>query len=279
VPECTFDDGYAILNADDDRVYAMKENLSCGIALFSLDPANDRIREHCAAGGLAATAENGWLTVIHGTAMTHIAEIRKIPITLEGKSDCMIQNTMAAVLAAVISGFPIQTIKKSIKTFTLSPECNPGRMNFYHFKGFNVILDYAHNTAGFNELRKFMNQETAAMKVGIIGVAGDRRDQDIIRIGETAADMFDEIIIRHDKDGRGKTCEEISSLLLTGIRSKNPFKQVQVISDEIEALDHAMKNAVPGSLIFISGDDIHAIINFLIEKEKTENTALVKYGS
>src|SRR5690606_14813096 len=158
VPECTFDDGYAILNTDDDRVYAMKENLSCGIALFSLDPANDRIREHCAAGGLAATAENGWLTVIHGTAMTHIAEIRKIPITLEGKSDCMIQNTMAAVLAAVISGFPIQTIKKSIKTFTLSPECNPGRMNFYHFKGFNVILDYAHNTAGFNELRKFMNQ-------------------------------------------------------------------------------------------------------------------------
>src|SRR5207245_4343127 len=36
VPESVCPEGYAILNADDDLVYAMKDRLHCKIALFSL---------------------------------------------------------------------------------------------------------------------------------------------------------------------------------------------------------------------------------------------------
>jgi cyanophycin synthetase len=42
--------GYSILNADDDLVYAMKDNLECKIALFSMDENNKRIRKHCQRG-------------------------------------------------------------------------------------------------------------------------------------------------------------------------------------------------------------------------------------
>ncbi|MGL5945285.1 MAG: Mur ligase family protein, partial [Sediminibacterium sp.] len=53
VPETVFPHGYAVLNADDDLVYAMKSALKCNIALFSMDENNPRIQEHCKAGGLA----------------------------------------------------------------------------------------------------------------------------------------------------------------------------------------------------------------------------------
>ena len=54
VPETVFPHGYAVLNADDDLVYKMRDGLKCNIALFSMDEKNPRIKKHCAGGGLAA---------------------------------------------------------------------------------------------------------------------------------------------------------------------------------------------------------------------------------
>ena len=54
-------------------------------------------------------------------------------------------------------------------------------------------------------------------KVGIISGTGDRRDEDIREIGRISAKNFDEIIIRQDKNLRGRTAEEIINLLVEGI--------------------------------------------------------------
>ena len=62
VPETVFPHGYAVLNADDDLVYKMREGLTCNIALFSMDEKNPRIKKHCAKGGLAAVYENGFIS-------------------------------------------------------------------------------------------------------------------------------------------------------------------------------------------------------------------------
>src|SRR5207245_2258353 len=45
VPETVHANGYAILNADDDLVYQMRENVKCRVALFSLHADNHRIEE------------------------------------------------------------------------------------------------------------------------------------------------------------------------------------------------------------------------------------------
>ncbi|MGB3588915.1 MAG: cyanophycin synthetase, partial [Tunicatimonas sp.] len=42
IPESVHKDGYAILNADDDLVYQMRENVDCQVALFSMDEHNPR---------------------------------------------------------------------------------------------------------------------------------------------------------------------------------------------------------------------------------------------
>lgn len=56
----------------------------------------------------------------------------------------------------------------------------------------------------------------------MISGTGDRRDEDIRELGEISARYFDEIIIRCDKNLRGRTAEEIIELLQQGIRNVNP---------------------------------------------------------
>ncbi|HEX2682329.1 MAG TPA: cyanophycin synthetase, partial [Ferruginibacter sp.] len=246
VARCTMDEGYAVLNADDDIVYRMRKDLDCNLAFFSVKENNPRMREHCKHGGIGAVIENGYFTVYKGEWRIRVAKIKDVPLTMNGKAGCMIKNILPAILVGVIRGFEMQVIRKALLSFVPGPELTPGRMNLFNFRGFDVMIDYAHNVDGFREIKEFMKQVKAPVKVGLIGVAGDRRDADIIAMGACAAEMFDEIIIRHDKDGRGRKDEEITSLFMQGILQTDPAMNPLVISDEESAIKYAVDNAKRG---------------------------------
>src|SRR5262245_35037110 len=99
VPETVFPHGYAVLNADDDLVYAMRQDLKCNVALFSMDENNPRIKRHCNDGGLAAVFENGYVTIMKGNWKIRVMQVRNIPLTFEGKAAHNISNCLPAVLA------------------------------------------------------------------------------------------------------------------------------------------------------------------------------------
>ena len=86
---------------------------------------------------------------------------------------------------------------------------------------------------------------------GIITGIGDRRREDTEEVGRIACEMFDEIIIRADQNLRGKTQEEIIDMLMTGINQVDCDKKVTVISQEKEAIDHAIRNVKTNSLIVL----------------------------
>ncbi|MBV9963109.1 MAG: cyanophycin synthetase [Parafilimonas sp.] len=270
VARATADDGFAILNADDDVVYALKDELDCNIALFSLDESNERIKTHCENGGWAAIIEKGYFTICKGEWRTRVARVNEVPLTMEGRVSCMIKNILPSILAASISDFDTKIIRKALQCFIPGPELTPGRMNIFKIKNFEVMIDYVHNTDGFKELKSFMNNVHAAVKTGIIGCAGDRRDDDIRLMGRYAAEIFDEIIIRHDENGRGRTNEELTQLITEGINSVDSGIEVKVISDELEALEYAMQNAVKGSFIVCSSDKIQKSIEFVSAHQQQE---------
>ena len=151
-----------------------------------------------------------------------VDKIVNIPLTFSGKAIFMIQNILPAVLAGFVQNFKIEDIRLALETFIPSPAQTPGRMNMFQFKKFNVMVDYAHNPAGFQAIGKFLEKMDAKPKVGIIAGVGDRRDEDIIALGTLAAQMFDEIIVRQDRNLRGRTEQEIIDLMLEGINSINP---------------------------------------------------------
>lgn len=270
VAHSTAKHGYCILNADDDHVYGIRRDLDCNIALFSTRGDNERVRWHCENGGTAAIVENGYLTLCKGNFKTRIGKIANIPLSFSGKSSSMIKNIVPATLAGFLSGFSPEQLRSALATFIPSPAFTPGRMNMFHFKKFDVMLDYAHNAGGFEELKVFLGRHPAPVKIGIVTGVGDRRDEDIRNIGKYAAQLFDEIIIRHDKDLRGRTKEEMTALIMQGIQQADPSVPVSVISDEHEAIRHAMETAPERSLITTLTEDVPGSLAFLDEALKNE---------
>ena len=277
VAESILPEGTCILNADDDLVYDMRRSIKGNVALFSLDENNPRIIKHTEGGGLAAIVENGYVTICKGTWNIRIDKVINIPLTFSGKAVFMIQNILPAVLAGFIRGFKVDDIRLALETFIPSPTQTPGRMNMFQFRNFNVMVDYAHNPAGFQAIARFLDRIEAKPKVGIIAGVGDRRDEDIIQLGTVASQMFDEIIIRQDKNLRGRSESEIIDLMMKGIQSDDPKKKVMIIPKESEAIDHAIKNAKKGAFIVICSDVVpDALDQILKYKEAEDNFSIHK---
>jgi cyanophycin synthetase len=249
-----FPKGYAILNADDDLVYNMHRDLDCKVAYFSLNENSGRVKRHCAKGGLAAIYENGYVTILKGSWKIRVEKVTNIPLTFSGMAEFNIANVLAATLAAYVQDFKTEDIRQALQTFVPSPALTPGRMNMFYFHNYSVMIDYAHNPHGFMALGKFLSTVNASVKVGVIAGVGDRRDEDIIALGEASAKIFDEIIIRQDRNLRGRTEQNIIDLMTQGIQNINPDKKITVIQKESEAIDYAFEHAVKDSFIVITSD-------------------------
>lgn len=269
VARSTFKDGYTILNADNDLTYDMRHQVECQVALFAMQET-PRIQEHCRKGGWGIYLKDKHIILGKGKQHQLLAHIDEFPITLHGKSECMIENLLPVILAGVLLNFPFETIITALKTFTPTPDNLPGRMNIFDFKKFKVMVDYAHNEAAFEALSKYMQQIESSKKVGIIAATGDRQADDIQKVGYYAANIFDEVIIRHDKNGRGRSNEELTNLLLTGIENSKAKPQVKIISDEKEAIQYAMHHALPGTFIYYFGEDVLDTIHYM----QTESQSL-----
>jgi len=271
VPETVMKDGYAILNADDDLVYDMRKDLECNVAYFAMSDDNPRVMKHCARGGIAAIYENGYITICKGEWKMRLTKAINVPLTFGGKADFMIQNVLPAALTGYLNGFSLEDIRVSLELFTPSPQQTPGRLNLFEFENFTLLLDYAHNAAGLNALKNMLDNMEQTPKVGIIAGVGDRRIEDNEAIGAVSARMFDEIIIRQDKHLRGKTEEELISMLENGIKKEDPNKPVTIIPSEAEAIKHAIKHAKPGSMIVLCSDVVPDALE-LVMKLKEEET-------
>ncbi|HRO42912.1 MAG TPA: cyanophycin synthetase [Flavipsychrobacter sp.] len=271
-------DGYTILNADDDLVYGMREGLECNVALFSLEENSPRIKEHCAKGGLAAVYEHGYVTIIKGGWKIRIEKVADIPLTFSGKAVFNIANVLAAILAVYVRDFKTEDIRQALQTFIPSPAMTPGRMNVFHFKHFTVMLDYAHNTHGIQAIGKFVNSIESPLKVGIVAGVGDRRDEDIISLGEESAKIFDEIIIRQDKNLRGRSEQEMIALISKGIHNIKPQMQIKDFRRESEAIDYALQNAAKNSFIVIISDVVPDALDQVKHYKDVEDGIAVEAG-
>jgi cyanophycin synthetase len=270
IPETVHKDGYSVLNADDDRVYAMRNNVESHFALFSMDEDSPRIKRHSSRGGVSAVYENGYVTIFRGEWKMRVSLAANVPLTKGGKAAFMIQNVLAGVLACYLHGFSIEDIKVAIESFIPSPSQTPGRLNMFNFNKFDLLLDYAHNPAGLRALHKYVEKLDGSPKVGIVAGVGDRRKEDNFELGQIAAEMFDEVIIRQDRNLRGKEEQELIDEIKAGIEDIDPNKPLKIIKKENEAIQYAVENAKEGSLIVISSDVVPDALNMVMKLKEKE---------
>jgi cyanophycin synthetase len=185
----------------------------------------------------------------------------------------MVQNAMAAAAAAHAAGAHLHDIRQGLRSFTTSIYQAPGRLNVFELDGVKVILDYAHNPAGLETLGDFVDRlasdgairerpgeaaRAANLVVGVIATAGDRRDEDMRELGRVAARHFDDIIVREDRNPRGREPGETASLVAAGAREAIDqgarAGTVEIVLDEMDASRKALNRARPGDVVVLCVD-------------------------
>jgi cyanophycin synthetase len=90
-------------------------------------------------------------------------------------------------------------------------------------------------------------------------------------LGTLAAQMFDEIVVRQDRNLRGRSEQEIIDLMLKGIHQVNPDKHVKVIPTEKEAIEFVMKNSKKGAFITICSDVVPDALDQIMKYKEEED--------
>ena len=259
IAEVVNSQGYVVLNADDPLVAAMAENVTAKVAYFSMNPENPIILNQMRRDGLAAVYEDGYLSILEGKWTLRIEQAINVPGTMGGMAPFMIANALAASLAAFVNGVDIELIRQGLRTFVLSADQTPGRMNLFNLGTHHALVDYAHNPASYEAIGGFVGNWNG-QRLGVIGGPGDRRDEDLMELGEIASRVFDRIIIKEDDDKRGRESGSAADFILKGVLQSNPSVQTEIILNETEALETALTQVEAGGLVVIFPESVSRAI-------------------
>jgi cyanophycin synthetase len=270
--------GTAVLNADDPYVSRLSAECRGTVILFSMETEKgqrgfDRVDGYCSRGGAAFvvrhTSEGDQIVLRHGPRTMPVLYTHLVPATFGGKARMNVANALAAAAAAWAAGAHLHDIRQGLRTFTTSFFQAPGRLNYLEVGGVRVVIDYCHNVDGMRNLADFARQMNGdgdgssrrnGRALGVIGMPGDRRDEDMREYGAYAAGAFDEIIIREDRNLRGREPGVSAGFVADGVRRAREAGtgrtvRVDKILDEMSAVRNALRRANPGDLVVMCVDD------------------------
>ena len=266
-------DGFSILNAEDPHLVPLAKNARGTLCWFSLDPDNEVLKQHIEQGGTGATLRNNSIVIKRGAQDLPAINLNSIPATFNGRAMFNVANAMVAALAAHLSSVSIDDIRTGLKTFETGFYLSPGRLNMEQVGDFHALLDYAHNTAAYRNVAAFIKKLNVDRRVGVVAGPGDRRDVDIETMGRIAGEAFDKLIIKEDDDRRGREVGETAEIMKRGAMAAGlQAEAIEIITNEAEAVDHALRHARKGDLVVITADNIKRTFEQIV-RFRDERTA------
>jgi len=283
--------GSAVLNADDGHVYRMGRHCAGRVVLFSMatskgEDGYDRVDGHTSRGNAAFVLQPGpegeLIVLRHGPRTMPVLYTHLIPATFGGRARMNVANALAAAAAAWAAGAHLHDIRQGLRTFSTSFFQAPGRLNLLDVGGIRVVIDYCHNVDGMRQLADFVERmmtepqskagrigpatnghARSGRAIGVIGIPGDRRDDDQREYGAIAARAFDEILVREDKNLRGRAPGVSAGNVVDGVRAARAAGaralKAEKILDELTAVRTALRRAAPGDLVVCCVDDAVAV--------------------
>lgn len=262
------ENGYTVINADDEYSKRILDRISCEKIYFSKSKDNELIKENINNGKIAVFIEDNNICVINNHRKYLIMSIDELPISYNGILTYNIENAMAACAALVGLNIDYCMISKGFSDF-MPCDDNEGRFNMFEYYGRKVILDYGHNIEGYKAVLSCINKlKTKNKLIGVVGVPGDRQDNVIKEIGEICCEYLDEIIIKEDKDRRGRSIGEVSQLLKISMLKNSNKKNVKVYLDEVDALEYAIKISKKDDIIIVFYENIEPLLNYINNNEQ-----------
>jgi len=249
--------GWAVLNGDDPRVWAMRQRIKAKPWAFSLDPASPALWESINMGGRGITVLDGEIVVLSPNGdPDRLVKIVDVPMTMSGLSRFNIANALAGAAAALGLGVTRSAVVEGLRTFAPDPEHNWGRLNTYtlplaHGGKATVIMDMAHNEAGLESLLEVARGLAApggAVRLSL-GCAGDRADEAIVSMGEIAGRGAEQVVLKIAEHYlRGRDPEGLLGLFREGL-AKVGVLDVPGFGTELESFQALVPHALDGDVI------------------------------
>ncbi|PYP54524.1 MAG: cyanophycin synthetase [Gemmatimonadetes bacterium] len=258
-------EGHAVLNADDPLVYAMRDRTPGDIVLFSAKPdgESEEFETHLTRNGIGARIENDTFVIRRGRLRIPIAPVREVPLMLGGAAKFQRENILAAIATAYVQGMRYDDIRAGLLSFFPSPSLTPGRLNLMRVQNGRVLVDYAHNPSAIGGLIEFVQGIDANRRIGVVTAPGDRRDEDLRNVGRVLA-CLDHVVIKEDKERRGRHAGDIAGLISEGLRDGGMEEnRYETIYNEQEAITHALEQMKDNDLVVILADDVSASLDLV----------------
>ncbi|MEN3277182.1 MAG: cyanophycin synthetase, partial [Massilia sp.] len=248
-----------VLNAEDALCVQMVRRAKPGaeIIFFSMEPENPILLKHLEDGGRGTYVQDNAIVIADGMRQQELMRVESMPASFGGLARYNIANALAASAALMAAGFSNLQIAAGLSTFVSDSKTNPLRTNIFDVRGVTVIVDYAHNPAAYAALSEMARALLPGQLVGIVTAPGDRRDSDLIQIGEVCGERFDELVI-YESQSRGRPVGGAVDLIMQG--AENVVGPSDTLHREIE-VDKAIRLGLslcrPGDvLVFACGSSL-----------------------
>jgi cyanophycin synthetase len=260
VVESVRKDGAAVLNADDPLVAEMAASTDSRVVYFSQNSNNHIITAHLLDGGWAVFVRDNAIVLATSEAQIDLLELDRVPFTANGKIQFQVANALAATAAAWAAGLNPAMIARALTTFRTDYAMTPGRFNLMEANGIQIILDYGHNTAAMKALMEAADAVGKRHTLLMVGLPGDRRNEDLIATIRTTIPYIDKYILYDLEDKRGRETGEIPNLLRQQLPEN---KACEIVANEYEAIHKTWAQAQPGDRMIIIADLVDESIQTL----------------
>ncbi len=269
IAERVRENGTLVLNADDAESANLinrpaVQQIKKKIVYFALSEENPIVKKHSEKGETVYFARDNWICEKRGAEILQIANIRAIPITINGTAVFQIQNAMAAIAASRSLNVSPEKISNALAEFRGELH-NPGRNNLYRVGTGYVLVDYGHNTDGFAAVCRMARRWNGKTVTAIIGLPGDRDNRIIEEAARVAGRGFDRVIVTEEVNPRGRAPGEMAKLLCDAIAREKPGGSCEIVPDEIEAFSKALAQMRENEVVVIFYRQLNLILEILAE--------------
>lgn len=275
IPEVVIDGGHCILNADDPNVAAMAEYTSGAVVYTSLDEENELIQNALDGNGKAwVHGKDGWIYFISNGQKLKFLPSSHVPVTINGTAKHNIANLLQSLAGAHALGTPLTKLKERAVTFVPDFSLSKGRFNMVQGLGRTVIVDYAHNVAGLNAIYDTISSLKENRVITVISAPGDRPDSDIETLAKISANHSDILVLKDDKDLRGRSPYEVPKMMRNvALKEKPAMEQAYIILEESDAFQKAWELSEEGDILLFIYEDFNNVTEFMklnLEKQHSE---------
>jgi cyanophycin synthetase len=270
VAERVRDGGTLVLNADDERLARLADEPRVRadlkrVVYFSLRADHVLVRKHLDGGGTAFFVRDGRVVEATGGELSEVLALSDVPVTLGGTAEFQVANVLASVAACRALKVAREQVAAGLKTFRASAD-NPGRANVFRLPaGGHVLLDYGHNPAAFASICHAAARWHKGRVTGIVGVPGDRSDELVEEAARIAARGFGRLVIKEDRDLRGRRPGEVAEMMRRRINDEAPWLECSIVPCEEEALRRELKRLGPEEIVVMFYDRREPLARVLAE--------------